>query len=143
MIRVNSQSGKGGATYPIERRLGFTPPRRMQIEFSHAVQKVADASGAEVSGDAICALFKREYFEVEGPASRADVAIEVTSFETAATAKGETAVFIGCRIGDQAMRFGGAVHATATQAVADAIVSAVNRARWAGRKKVESEAVAV
>jgi 2-isopropylmalate synthase len=178
VIRVNSQSGKGGATYLLERGLGFTPPRRVQIEFSHAVQKVADASGAEVSGEAICTLFKREYFDAQGPASRADastmhfdgrhvklpasavadeahaqavaaavasvagVAIEVTSFETAATAKGETAVFIGCRIGDQAMRFGVAVHANAVQAVANAIVSAVNRVRWAGRKEVESEAVA-
>jgi 2-isopropylmalate synthase len=178
VIRVNSQSGKGGSTYLLERGLGFTPPRRVQIEFSHAVQKVADASGAEVSGEAICALFKREYFDAQGPASRADastlhfdgrhvklpvstvadeahaqavtaavasvagVAFEVTSFETAATAKGETAVFIGCRIGDQAMRFGVAVHANAVQAVANAIVSAVNRVRWAGRKEVESEAVA-
>src|SRR3984957_12970611 len=72
VIRVNSQSGKGGTTYLLERGLGFTPPRRVQIEFSHAVQKVADASGAEVSGEAICALFKREYFEVRGPASRVD-----------------------------------------------------------------------
>ena len=72
VIRVNSQSGKGGATYLLERGLGFTPPRRVQIEFSHAVQKVADASGAEVSGEAICALFKREYFDAQGPASRAD-----------------------------------------------------------------------
>jgi 2-isopropylmalate synthase len=178
VIRVNSQSGKGGATYLLERGLGFTPPRRVQIEFSHAVQKVADASGAEVSGEAICALFEREYFDVKGPASRVDastlhfdgrhvklpvsavadeahvqaaaaavasvagVAVEVTSFETAATAKGETAVFIGCRIGDQPMRFGVAVHANAVQAATNAIVSAVNRARWAGRKEVESEAVA-
>ncbi|MEA3111289.1 MAG: 2-isopropylmalate synthase [Caballeronia sp.] len=178
VIRVNSQSGKGGATFLLERGLGFTPPRRVQIEFSHAVQKVADASGAEVSSEAICALFKREYFDAQGPASRADastlhfdgrnvklpvsavvdeahaqavaaavasvagVAIEVASFETAATAKGETAVFVGCRIGDQAMRFGVAVHASATQVVADAIVSAVNRVRWAGRKETESEAVA-
>jgi len=178
VIRVNSQSGKGGATYLLERGLGFTPPRRVQIEFSHAVQKVADTSGAEVCGEAICALFRREYFDAPGPASRADVstlrfdgrhvklpvsaiadeahaqrvaaaiaelagvAIEVTSFETAATAKSETAVFVGCRIGDQAMRFGVAVHANAAQAVADAIVSAVNRGRWSGRKEVESEAVA-
>jgi 2-isopropylmalate synthase len=178
VIRVNSQSGKGGATFLLERGLGFTPPRRVQIEFSHAVQKVADASGAEVSGEAICALFKREYFDAQGPASRADastmhfdgrhvklpvsavadeahaqavaaavasvadVAIEVTSYETAVTSKGETAVFVGCRIGDQAMRFGVAVHANAVQAVANAIVSAVNRVRWAGRKEVESEAVA-
>ena len=178
VIRVNSQSGKGGATYLLERGLGFTPPRRVQIEFSHAVQKAADACGAEVSGEAICALFRREYFDAPGPASRAEVstlrfdgryvtlpastiadeahaqgvaaamaevagvAIEVASFETAATAKGETAVFVGCRIGDQAMRFGVAVHASATQAVADAIVSAVNRVCWSGRKEVESEAVA-
>ncbi|HEV7834464.1 MAG TPA: 2-isopropylmalate synthase [Caballeronia sp.] len=178
VIRVNSQSGKGGATFLLERGLGFTPSRRVQIEFSHAVQKVADASGAEVSGEAICALFKREYFDAQGPASRADastlhfdgrhvklpvsavadeahaqavaaavasvagVAIEVASFETAATARGETAVFVGCRIGDQAMRFGVAVHASAAQVVADAIVSAVNRVRWAGLKETESEAVA-
>jgi 2-isopropylmalate synthase len=178
VIRVNSQSGKGGATFLLERGLGFTPPRRVQIEFSHAVQKVADASGAEVSGEAICALFKREYFDAQGPASRADVStlhfdgrhvnlpvstvadeahaqavaavvasvagvvIEVASFETTATAKGETAVFVGCRIGEQAMRFGVAVHANAAHAVADAIGSAVNRVRWAGRKEVESEAVA-
>ncbi|MDN7177959.1 2-isopropylmalate synthase [Caballeronia sp. SEWSISQ10-4 2] len=178
VIRVNSQSGKGGATYLLERGLGFTPPRRVQIEFSHAVQKVADASGAEVSGEAICALFRSEYFDAQGPASRADVStlrfdgrhvklpvstiadeayaqgvaaavaeaagvvMEVTSFETGATAKGETAVFVGCRIGDQAMRFGVAVHANAALAVADAIVSAVNRVRWSGRKEVESEAVA-
>src|SRR5580658_1475360 len=72
VIRVNSQSGKGGATFLLERGLGFTPPRRVQIEFSHAVQKIADATGEEVSGNAICALFKREYFAAHGPASRAN-----------------------------------------------------------------------
>ncbi len=72
VIRVNSQSGKGGAAYLIERGLGFAPPRRMQIEFSHAVQQLADTSGAEVTGEAICALFSREYFEVRGPAQRVD-----------------------------------------------------------------------
>jgi 2-isopropylmalate synthase len=70
VIRVNSQSGKGGATYLLERGMGFTPPRRVQIEFSHAVQAVADQSGEEVTGDAVCALFAREYFETDGPAVR-------------------------------------------------------------------------
>ncbi|MCO4875516.1 2-isopropylmalate synthase [Paraburkholderia caribensis] len=70
VIRVNSQSGKGGATYLVERGMGFALPRRVQIEFSHAVQKVADQSGEEVTGDAICALFAREYFEADGPAQR-------------------------------------------------------------------------
>lgn len=50
--------------------MGFTPPRRVQIEFSHAVQTVADRSGEEVTGDAICSLFRREYFETTGPAAR-------------------------------------------------------------------------
>ncbi|MFP3549301.1 2-isopropylmalate synthase [Paraburkholderia sp. SIMBA_049] len=70
VIRVNSQSGKGGATYLVERGMGFVLPRRVQIEFSHAVQTVADQSGEEVTGDAICALFAREYFEADGPAQR-------------------------------------------------------------------------
>jgi len=70
VIRVNSQSGKGGATYLVERGMGFVLPRRVQIEFSHAVQTVADQSGEEVTGDAICALFSREYFEADGPAQR-------------------------------------------------------------------------
>ncbi|QBQ95963.1 2-isopropylmalate synthase [Paraburkholderia pallida] len=68
VIRVNSQSGKGGATWLLERGMGFTPPRRVQIEFSHAVQTVTDGSGEEISGDAICALFSREYLETRGPA---------------------------------------------------------------------------
>ncbi|WP_153101457.1 2-isopropylmalate synthase [Paraburkholderia hayleyella] len=70
VIRVNSQSGKGGSTYLLERGMGFAPPRRVQIEFSHAVQAVTDASGAEMTGEAICALFAREYFAVNGPLQR-------------------------------------------------------------------------
>ncbi|MGN6649240.1 2-isopropylmalate synthase, partial [Trinickia sp.] len=75
VIRVNSQSGKGGATFLLERGLGFAPPRRVQIEFSHAVQRIADDSGAEVTGDAVCALFSREYFDVRGPAERVDAIV--------------------------------------------------------------------
>ncbi|MEM5425599.1 MULTISPECIES: 2-isopropylmalate synthase [Paraburkholderia] len=71
VIRVNSQSGKGGATYLLERGMGFTPPRRVQIEFSHAVQTVADTSGEEITGEAVCALFAREYFETRGPVANA------------------------------------------------------------------------
>jgi 2-isopropylmalate synthase len=75
VIRVNSQSGKGGATFLLERGLGFAPPRRVQIEFSHAVQRIADDSGAEVTGDAVCALFSREYFDVKGPAERVEAVV--------------------------------------------------------------------
>ncbi|MGN6234040.1 MAG: 2-isopropylmalate synthase [Trinickia sp.] len=75
VIRVNSQSGKGGATYLLERGLGFAPPRRVQIEFSHAVQRIADDSGAEVTSEAVCALFSREYFDASGPAERVDAIV--------------------------------------------------------------------
>jgi 2-isopropylmalate synthase len=178
VIRVNSQSGKGGATFLLERGLGFTPPRRVQIEFSHAVQKIADASGEELSGAAICSLFEREYFETSGPVSQkngsgalrfngidvkaisatgatedsaralasamahvAGVAIDVTSFESAVTAKGETVVFIGCKVGDQPARYGVALHADASRAMADSVASAINRLQWSDTEEVEKEAV--
>jgi 2-isopropylmalate synthase len=70
VIRVNGQSGKGGATYLLERGLGFAPPRRLQIEFSHSVQKIADESGTEVTGEAVCKRFESEYIGVQGPAAR-------------------------------------------------------------------------
>jgi 2-isopropylmalate synthase len=75
VIRVNSQSGKGGATYLLERGLGFAPPRRVQIEFSRAVQRIADDSGAEVTSEAVCTLFSREYLDVRGPAERVDAIV--------------------------------------------------------------------
>ncbi|MFX1735821.1 2-isopropylmalate synthase [Paraburkholderia sp. A1RI_3L] len=183
VIRVNSQSGKGGATWLLERGMGFTPPRRVQIEFSHAVQAATDSSGAEMSGESICVLFTREYFETQGPARRISAgklrwnerdlavplapiapmaasaadsaaphdanaleahaqaivramagasgeAVEITSHETARTADGRTAVFVGCRVGAQAVRHGVGVAEDAATAVADAVVSAVNRAAW-------------
>ncbi|MEM5434784.1 2-isopropylmalate synthase [Paraburkholderia diazotrophica] len=170
VIRVNSQSGKGGATYLLERGMGFAPPRRVQIEFSHAVQTVADQSGEEVTGDAICALFAREYYEAEGPAQRvngstvrwnkreigvpataatrvdgheayakavaqemaaaAKQPIEITSFETVRTTDGRTAVFVGCRVGEQPIRHGVGVADDQMTAVVDAVVSGVNRAGW-------------
>ncbi len=71
----SSQSGKGCATYLLERGFGFTPPRRVQIKFSHAVQRVADQSGEEkITGDVICSLFKRQYFDAGGTVSRVDAA---------------------------------------------------------------------
>jgi 2-isopropylmalate synthase len=67
VIRVNSQSGKGGMAYLLEQEFGLQLPRRLQIEFSRAVQKVADASGREVAAADIHAIFQREYFEQTTP----------------------------------------------------------------------------
>jgi len=70
VIRVNSQSGKGGMAYLLEQEYGLELPRRLQIEFSRVVQKHADATGREVAASDIHALFSREYFEQENAAYR-------------------------------------------------------------------------
>lgn len=67
VIRVNSQSGKGGMAYLLEQVHGIYMPRRLQIEFSRAVQSMTDESGLEASADDLYGLFKREYLEHEAP----------------------------------------------------------------------------
>jgi 2-isopropylmalate synthase len=61
VIRVNSQSGKGGIAYLLESEYGLELPRRLQIEFSRAVQAVMDDSGKELSAAEIWSIFQREY----------------------------------------------------------------------------------
>lgn len=67
VIRVNSQSGKGGMAYLLAQEYGLELPRRLQIEFSRAVQRVADATGREIAAADIHALFSREYLEQDTP----------------------------------------------------------------------------
>jgi 2-isopropylmalate synthase len=61
IIRVNSQSGKGGIAYLLERDHGVVVPRRMQVEFSGTVQQLTESSGAEVSSAEIWSLFQNTY----------------------------------------------------------------------------------
>jgi len=61
VIRVNSQSGKGGISYLLESEFGLELPRRLQIEFSQVVQAVMDAQGKELNAQDLWALFQREY----------------------------------------------------------------------------------
>lgn len=61
VIRINSQSGKGGVAYVMETDYGFEMPRRLQIEFSGVVQQQADSSGKELSGENIWTIFNNEY----------------------------------------------------------------------------------
>src|ERR1700733_2299984 len=67
IIRVNSQSGKGGVAYLLERDHQFVLPRRLQIEFSQVVQAAADTSGKELTSDEIAALFRTEYLSTTAP----------------------------------------------------------------------------
>ena len=61
VIRVNSQSGKGGIAYLLERDYGLALPRLLQIEFSQVIQRITDATGKELSAAEIRAAFEREY----------------------------------------------------------------------------------
>ncbi|WP_083686273.1 2-isopropylmalate synthase [Rhodoferax koreense] len=61
VIRVNSQSGKGGISYLLESEYGLELPRRLQIEFSQVVQGVMDEDGKELTAKDLWALFEREY----------------------------------------------------------------------------------
>ena len=61
VIRVNSQSGKGGIAYLLERDYGLALPRLLQIEFGQVIQKITDATGKELSPADIRAAFDREY----------------------------------------------------------------------------------
>ena len=67
IIRVNSQSGKGGVSYLLETEYDLRLPRRLQVEFSQAVQKVTDDSGKEVRAADIWAIFEKEYLTRKEP----------------------------------------------------------------------------
>ncbi|MFC5462769.1 2-isopropylmalate synthase [Massilia niabensis] len=97
VIRVNSQSGKGGMAYLLEQEYGLELPRRLQIEFARVVQQVADTSGGELTAGNIHAVFAREYLEPQAPyryvshrmnenSTRGEpVQVEVTAIEGATT----------------------------------------------------------
>ncbi|WP_159991511.1 2-isopropylmalate synthase [Pelistega ratti] len=67
VIRVNSQSGKGGIAYLLENEHGLNLPRRLQIEFSRAIQRVTDETGTEVNGNAVFDIFNKEYLQQNKP----------------------------------------------------------------------------
>lgn len=67
VIRVNSQSGKGGITFLLEQEYGISLPRRMQIEFSQVVQKETDRLGLEMTAAQIYSLLENEYLKANSP----------------------------------------------------------------------------
>ena len=65
VIRVNSQSGKGGVAYVMKAEHGFELPRRLQIEFSKTIQNIAEDSGTEISPGVMWDAFRSEYLPDE------------------------------------------------------------------------------
>jgi 2-isopropylmalate synthase len=67
IIRVNSQSGKGGVAYLLERDYSVRLPRKLQIEFSRVIQKISDQTGREIRPAEIWSAFEAEYLEQRSP----------------------------------------------------------------------------
>ena len=67
IIRVNSQSGKGGVAYLMETEFGVVMPRRLQVEFSGEVQAYTDAHGGEMSAQDLWNLFSKAYLQTTQP----------------------------------------------------------------------------
>ena len=85
VIRVNSQSGKGGIAYLLERDHGLALPRLLQIEFSQVIQRITDATGKELSSAEIRAAFEREYAAATLPLDATSTIARSTAPPTAAS----------------------------------------------------------
>jgi len=87
VIRVNSQSGKGGMAYLMKNDHHFDLPRRLQLDFSRAVQQYTDSTGKEVSSSEIMHLFTDEYLTDTSPMSLLNSTVTSTSghYEITAT----------------------------------------------------------
>jgi 2-isopropylmalate synthase len=99
VIRVNSQSGKGGVAYLLKKDHALDLPRKLQIEFSQVVQAKTDAEGGEVTSDEIWAIFQDEYLP------SADVAAkwghyELFSTRTASDMDGTVSLEVRLRTGE-------------------------------------------
>lgn len=81
VVRVNSQSGKGGVAYVMDSRYGFQLPRWLQIEFSRIVQKAAEESGQEISPEQIWKLFQQQYLNIASPLTLKSFSIEKAEHE--------------------------------------------------------------
>ncbi len=67
VIRVNSQSGKGGVAYIMDVDYGIELPRRLQIEFSQVIQKITEKTGEEITPASIWRSFNEEYLQIDQP----------------------------------------------------------------------------
>jgi 2-isopropylmalate synthase len=82
VIRVNSQSGKGGVAYIMKFEHGLDLPRRLQIEFSSVIQKLTEASGTEISANQIWTAFEATYLTSEHPVALVGHPLITTASDT-------------------------------------------------------------
>ena len=67
IIRINSQSGKGGAAFVMQHNFGFDLPKNMHPEFGHIVQLETDRVGKELPAQRVYELFREEYIDADSP----------------------------------------------------------------------------
>jgi 2-isopropylmalate synthase len=85
VIRVNSQSGKGGVAYIMKFEHGLDLPRRLQIEFSSVIQRLTEQSGTEISADQIWSAFESTYLTPTRPVALVGHSLITTAPDTGAT----------------------------------------------------------
>ncbi len=106
VIRVNSQSGKGGVAYLLKADHALDLPRKLQIEFSGVVQAKTDADGGEISSDQIWAVFSDEYLpsRLEGEKWGR---YELQKTRTSSDLTGEVSLTAQLRVGDETVEASG------------------------------------
>jgi 2-isopropylmalate synthase len=104
VVRVNSQSGKGGVAYLLKSDHSLDLPRKLQIEFSGVVQTKTDAEGGEVTSEEIWSVFQDEY--LPAPAERPEDKwgrFELTRTRTASDLTGEVSLEVELRVGNDVL----------------------------------------
>ena len=91
VVRVNSQSGKGGVAYLLKAEQGFDLPRSMQIEFTRVIQDITEDTGGEVTGQAIFNEFASEYLDTSEP-------YRLNGYEAAQNHKGDDQTLLTARM---------------------------------------------
>ena len=100
VIRVNSQSGKGGVAYLLKTDHSLDLPRRLQIEFSAVVQGLTDSEGGEVSSDEIWRIFQDEFLPTADASFERWGRYELTRTQSTSAGDGTTELTVDYRDGE-------------------------------------------
>jgi 2-isopropylmalate synthase len=101
VIRVNSQSGKGGVAYIMKYEHALDLPRRLQIEFSAVIQRVTDTEGGEIAAETMWDLFEAEYLSPGGP-------LEMLAHHTSSAVEDRDALSVEVLVGGERQVLAGA-----------------------------------
>lgn len=104
IIRINSQSGKGGSAWVILKNMGLDLPRPLQVDYSKAVQAQAEEKGLELTNAELCVLFEKTYYV----GSETPYAYELVDYSVTSAKAGVRSISVDLRIEGQAKTIAGA-----------------------------------